>query len=99
MVDEKLRYAGAEKPLASAPGRQGQGAAPPLATADAPQGQDRPYVPGSKALKITEREINGLLNANTDLGQSVRLEFAKDAVNAYVAVPIPKDVPLAACRT
>src|SRR5215469_4588279 len=43
---------------------------------------DQPYVPGSKVLRITEREINGLLNANTDLGQSVRLEFARDAINA-----------------
>ena len=56
--------------------------------------QDRPYVPGSKVLKLTEREINGLLNANTDLGKSVRLEFANDAVNTYVAVRIPEDFPV-----
>ncbi len=55
---------------------------------------NRRYVPGSKALTLTEREINGLLNANTDLGKSVRLEFEKDAVNAYIAVPIPKDFPI-----
>jgi len=55
---------------------------------------DRPYVPGSKVFKLTEREINGLLNANTDLGKSVRLEFAQDAINAYVAVPIPEDFPI-----
>ena len=61
---------------------------------DANQGQERPYVPGSKVLKLTEREINGLLNANTDLGKSVRLEFATDAINAYVAVPIPQDFPI-----
>ena len=45
-------------------------------------------------LKLTEREINGLLNANTDLGKSVRLEFARDAINAYLAVPIPQDFPI-----
>jgi hypothetical protein len=55
---------------------------------------DQPYVPGSKVLRITEREINGLLNANTDLGKSVRLEFAQDAINAYIVVPIPQDVPV-----
>jgi hypothetical protein len=55
---------------------------------------DQPYVPGSKVLKLTEREINGLLNCNTDLGKSVRLEFAQDAINAYVVVPIPQDVPV-----
>ncbi len=58
------------------------------------QGEDRTYVPGAKAVRITEREINGLLNANTDLGNTVRLEFARDAINAYLAVPIPKDFPM-----
>lgn len=55
---------------------------------------DRIYIPGSKELRLTEREINGLLNENTDLGKSVRLEFGRDAINAYVATPIPDDVPV-----
>ena len=55
---------------------------------------DRPYVPGGKVLKLTEREVNGLLNENTDLGNSVHIEFGKDAINAYVVVPIPKDFPV-----
>ncbi len=58
------------------------------------QDQDRPYVPGSKVLRLTEREINGLLNANTGLGETVRIEFGRDAVNAYIAVPIPQDFPV-----
>src|SRR5258706_4683009 len=57
------------------------------------------YVAGSKVLKITEREINGLLNQNTDLGRTVRLEFVRDAINAYLAVPIPKDFPIGGGRT
>jgi hypothetical protein len=59
-----------------------------------PPEPDRAYVPGSKVLRLTERELNGLLNANTDLGQTVRLELGRDAINAYVAAPIPQDVPL-----
>jgi len=55
---------------------------------------DRLYLAGSKELRLTEREINGLLNENTDLGKSVRLEFGRDAINAYVATPIPDDVPV-----
>ncbi len=55
---------------------------------------DRPYVPGSKEIRLTEREINGLLNQNTDLGKTVRIEFGRDAVNAYLAVPIPQDFPI-----
>ncbi|MCW5551362.1 MAG: hypothetical protein KIS67_04265 [Verrucomicrobiae bacterium] len=60
----------------------------------APTEPDRPYEPGSKVLRLTERELNGMLNANTDLGQTVRLEFGRNAINAYVAAPIPPDVPL-----
>lgn len=59
-----------------------------------PRVQDRPYVPGAKALTLTEREVNGLLNQNTDLGKSVRIEFARNAINAYLAVPIPQDFPV-----
>ncbi len=55
---------------------------------------DRSYTPGSKELQLTERELNGLLNANTDLGKTVRLELARDAINAYLAVPIPQDFPV-----
>jgi hypothetical protein len=60
----------------------------------APPISDRKYVPGGKELRLTERELNGLLNQNTDLGQTVRLELETDAINAYVAVPIPKDFPV-----
>src|SRR2546421_5768793 len=59
---------------------------------------DHPYTPGSKTLQLTEREINGLLHQNTDLGDSVRIEFARDAVNAYIVVPIPKDFPICGGR-
>jgi hypothetical protein len=52
------------------------------------------YTAGSRELRLTERELNGLLNENTELGQTVRLELDKDAVNAYLAVPIPKDFPI-----
>lgn len=55
---------------------------------------DRPYEAGAKVLRLTERELNGLLNANTDLGKTVRLELGRDAINAYVTAPIPEDVPV-----
>ncbi len=101
VVEEKLGHlSGVSAPASSSqstPKRSGKAGAAPLTAAaevDANQGQDRSYTPGSKVLKLTEREINGLLNANTDLGNSVRLEFAQDAVNAYVAVRIPQDFPV-----
>ena len=82
----------------------GPDSTPPFHSAPAAAGTpippaDRPYIPGSTTIKLTEREINGLLNKNTDLGNKVRLEFAKDAVNAYMAIPIPEDFPIGAGTT
>jgi len=107
VVDEKLRHLGGggarasapatPKPVAPVPNRGVELVELPgvvVPPTDPNAKPDRLYVPGSKVLTITEREINGLLNLNTDLGQSVRLEFERDAVNAYVAVPIPKDFPI-----
>lgn len=63
----------------------------------APAPADNPsYVRGSKVLKLTEREVNGLLNQNTELGDKVHLEFSRDAINAYLAIPIPQDFPIGA---
>src|ERR1051325_8562238 len=64
----------------------------------APKSTSNRYVPGGKELRLTERELNGLLNENTDLGKTVRLELDTDAINAYVAVPIPKDFPVGGGR-
>src|SRR4030095_2898911 len=71
-----------------------EGALPPETRIITPAEPDRVYVPGSKVLRITERELNGLLNENTDLGNTVRFELGRDAINAYVAAPIPDDVPV-----
>lgn len=57
------------------------------------------YTPGAAEVRLTEREINGLLNQNTDLGKSLRIEFDRDAINAYLAVPIPKDFPVGGGKT
>jgi hypothetical protein len=54
----------------------------PLPANPPPPPQNRPYVPGAKAITLTEREVNGLLNQNTELGKSVRIEFARNAINA-----------------
>lgn len=88
-VDEKLNHLERENPGAARTSHTSPNQTPP----PTPE-PDRPYTPGAKVIKFTEREINGLLNANTDLGNTVRLEFGRDAINAYVVVPIPKDVPV-----
>ena len=100
-VEEKLRRLGGgdAPPATRSPARirDAKTDGPPPVVLQEPgstQEPDRTYVPGSKVLKLTERELNGLLNANTGLGESVRLELGKDAINAYVAVPIPQDFPI-----
>lgn len=90
VVEQKIReLEGGRIPLQPGP-------TPAIATeiAPTPTPEDRPYTPGAKSLRITEREINGLLNQNTDLGERLRFEFGRDAVNAYVAIPIPEDFPI-----
>ena len=92
-VDTKLQEVEDSKGAARTAGRTATGAGDRSSgTAKPPAVQ--PYVAGAKEIRFTQRELNGLLNQNTDLGKTVRLEFAQDAVNAYLAVPIPQDVPV-----
>lgn len=92
-VEAKLRRIQAEGKPAGAGGNARNLEPGPGTPPEVPQ---RFYVPGSKELKLTEREINGLLNANTDLGKSLRFEFDENALNAYLAVRIPEDFPIGA---
>jgi hypothetical protein len=96
-VPDKIPPIANNTPLASNSANNSTTTPPPIAGAGA---EDDPrklrlYLPGSKVLKLSEREVNGLLNLNTDLGKAVRLEFAQDAINAYLAVRIPDDFPVA----
>lgn len=92
-LDEKIRIfeqagqsASAARPATEpTPGQPGDGGSvPPEPT----------YLPGSRVLRLTERELNALLNQNSEFGDKVRLELAKDAIHAYLAVPIPPDFPI-----
>jgi hypothetical protein len=94
VVEQKLDRINAEQP-----DRSGSSKTSASKPALPPTEPDRPYTPGSKSIKLTEREINGLLNANTDLGKTVRIEFGRDAINAYIVAPIPNDVPLVGGKT
>jgi hypothetical protein len=93
VLDEKVRVfreaaanPSADAPVeAPAPGQPNEGGAPT---------PEPVYLPGSKTLRLTERELNALLNQNTEFGDKVRLELATDAVHAYLAVPIPPDFPI-----
>jgi hypothetical protein len=85
-VEQKLERLGGGTNSFS-PRTPGRDAAPTLEPASR-------YAAGSRTFELTERELNGLLNENTDLGKTVRLELDRDAINAYLAVPIPQDFPI-----
>ena len=90
VVEEKLQHLDRPLPVAEA-----RTEIKPELKVPEPKGEpDRVYTPGSKTLKLTERELNGLLNENTDLGNTVRIELGRDAINAYIVTPIPEDVPI-----
>ena len=52
------------------------------------------YEKGKKDIILTEREINGLLNANTDLGQSLSFQLGTDVVLARIETDLDPDLPL-----
>lgn len=52
------------------------------------------YEKGSKEIVLTERELNGLLNKNTTLGDSLRFELATNAVHARLEMDLDEDLPV-----
>ena len=56
------------------------------------------YEKGSKEIILTERELNGLLNENTELGKTVSFELVTNAVHARVEMDLDRDLPLVGGR-
>lgn len=52
------------------------------------------YEAGSKEIVLTEREINGLINENTSLGEQLNLTLATGEIHARVESDLPEDVPV-----
>ena len=52
------------------------------------------YQKGGKEIILTERELNGLLNANTALGKTVSFELATNAIHARVETDLNPDLPI-----
>lgn len=52
------------------------------------------YEKGKKEIILTERELNGLLNEHTTLGQKLKLELATDAVHARYETDLDPDLPV-----
>lgn len=52
------------------------------------------YQPGSKEILITERELNGLLAQNTDLGDKLKFTLATDEVHARLETDLDEGLPV-----
>ena len=52
------------------------------------------YEKGAKEITLTERELNGLLNENTDFGKSISFELVTNAIHARVESDLDPDLPL-----
>ncbi|MFC7338479.1 hypothetical protein ACFQY0_14890 [Haloferula chungangensis] len=62
--------------------------------------QEEPvYEPGKREIELSERELNGLLNEHTTLGDSVKFELATDAVHARVEMDLDEDLPVVGGKT
>lgn len=56
------------------------------------------YEKGSKEIILTERELNGLLNANTDFGKTVSFQLATDAIHARIETDLDPSLPIVGGR-
>ncbi len=52
------------------------------------------YEKGGKEIILTERELNGLLNANTAFGKTVSFELATNAIHARMETDLDPDLPV-----
>ncbi|MEX1118248.1 MAG: hypothetical protein WEB60_05580 [Terrimicrobiaceae bacterium] len=91
-VEQKVAAIQSADPVAPPPPSQ-----PP---ASAPSGSGEPsYERGKKEIVLTEREINGLLNANTDLGQSISFQLGTDVILTRIETDLDPDLPFIGGRT
>ena len=52
------------------------------------------YEKGKKEIILTERELNGLLNEHTTMGDKLKFELATDAVHARYEADLDPDLPM-----
>lgn len=55
---------------------------------------DPSYEKGEREIILTERELNGLLNEQTSLGEKLKFELVTDAVHARVETDLDPDLPV-----
>ena len=59
------------------------------------EGLEEPvYEEGTKEIIFTERELNGLLNQNTDLGEKLKFSLGTNEVHARLETDMDEDLPV-----
>lgn len=90
-LDSKLRLFGVD--TARAPGSVNNG----QSEAAVPE----PYreSPGQREITLSERELNGLLARDLQLGSRVAIDLAADLASIVALIPVPPDFPIMPGRT
>lgn len=65
-----------------------------LEAVQAPAPAQPTYEKGASEIILTERELNGLLNENTALGDKLKFELVEGAVHARLETDLDKDLPI-----
>jgi hypothetical protein len=65
-----------------------------LEAVQAPAPAQLTYEKGASEIILTERELNGLLNENTSLGDKLKFELVEGAVHARLETDLDKDLPI-----
>ena len=91
VVLSPAEMAAVEAKVAALQGDESPGAVPTPAPA-APA--EPAYEAGKKEIVLTEREINGLLNHNTDLGKSLSFQLGTGVLLARFETDLDPDLPL-----
>ena len=65
-----------------------------LEAVQAPAPAQPTYEKGASEIILTERELNGLLNENTSLGDQLKFELVEGAVHARLETDLDKDLPI-----
>ena len=53
----------------------------------------------SRAVSFSERELNALIAANTDLADKVAIDLSPDLISAKILIPVDPDMPILGGRT
>ncbi len=61
--------------------------------------EEAQYEPGINSIVLTQREVNGLINAHTTLGEDLKIELAKGALHARLRTTLDEDVPVLGGKT